>query len=115
MTACSLVCWCLQAQLSNAELTGSVKILQEELAAAKSANMQLQTVLADKQQSWRGQSLSMRAEHKKQVFDLSSNVWRKLTCHLHSPHNMSMDLPGCSMLSQIRHVFCMHAANLGNC
>ncbi len=114
MTACSLVYWCLQAQLSNAELTGSVKFLQEELAAAKSANAQLQTVLTDKQQSWDGQSLSMQAEHEKQVYDLSSNVWRKLTC-LHSFQNVSLDLPGCSTLSQIEHTFCMHAEVLGKC
>ncbi len=101
MTACGLVHWCLQAQLSNAELTGSVKFLHEELAAAKSANAQLQTVLADKQQSWHEQSLSMQAEHEKQVYDLSSNIWHKLTCRLHacSLRNMSLDLPGCSMLN----------------
>ena len=74
MTACSLVYWGLQAQLSNAELTGSVKCLQEELAAAKSVNTQLQIVLTDKQQSWQGQSLSMQAEHKKQVHDLSRHI-----------------------------------------
>lgn len=115
MTACSLVYWCPQAQLSNAELSGSVKFLQEELAAAKSANTQLQTVLADKQQSWHGQSLSMQAEYEKQVYDLSSNVWCKLTCHLHSLHDISIDLPGCSMLSQIGHTFRMHAEVLGKC
>ncbi len=113
MTARSLVYWCLQAQLSNAELTGSVKFLQEELAAATSANTQLQTVLTDKQQSWHGQSLSMQAEHEKQVYDPSSNIWHK--CHLHSLHNMFMDLPGSSVLSQIGHTFCMHAEVLGKC
>ncbi|KAL0043018.1 hypothetical protein WJX79_007076 [Trebouxia sp. C0005] len=78
-----------QAQLSNAELTGSVKILQEELAAAKSANMQLQTVLADKQQSWRGQSLSMRAEHKKQVAEYSQRKLQEMNAvHKHSEHHI---------------------------
>lgn len=115
MTGCSLVHWCLQAQLSNAELTGSVKFLQEDLAAAKSANTQLQAVLADKQQSWHEQSLSMQAEHEKQVHDLPSSVWCKLTCRLHSLHIMLLDLPGCSMLSQIGHTFCVHADILGKC
>lgn len=101
MTACSLVHWCMQAQLSNAELTGSVKFLQEELAAAKSANMQLQAVLADKQQSWHEQSLSMRAEHEKQVYGLFSNMWCKLTCHLHYLHDMSLDLPGVVCLARL--------------
>ncbi|KAL0028177.1 hypothetical protein WJX77_012592 [Trebouxia sp. C0004] len=67
-----------QAQLSNAELAGSIRFLQEELAAAKSANMQLQTVLTDKQQSWHGQSLSMQAEHEKQVAEYSQRKLQEM-------------------------------------
>jgi len=101
MTACSLVHWSMQAQLSNAALTGSVKFLQEDLAAAKSANTQLQAVLADKQQSWHEQSLSMQAEHEKQVYDLFSHVWCKLTRHLHCLHDRSLDLPGVVCLARL--------------
>ena len=57
----------LQVQLSNAELTGNINCLQDELEATKCANAQLHMLLADKQQSWREQTLTLKAEHDKQV------------------------------------------------
>ena len=57
----------LQVQLRNAELTGSIKFLQEELEAAKSANTQLQTSLVGQQQSWHEQAMALKADHDQQV------------------------------------------------
>ena len=58
---------CLQTQSSNTELTRSVKLLQEELKAAKSVSAQLQSLVAEQQQRWNDQSRSVQAEHEKQV------------------------------------------------
>ena len=57
----------LQVQLSKAELAGSLTSLQQELATIKAANVQLQSLLANKEKSWQDLALALQAEHDKQV------------------------------------------------
>ena len=63
----SLMVECLQTQSSNTELTRSIKLLQEELGAAKSVSAQLQSLVTDQQQRWQDQARSAQVEHEKQV------------------------------------------------
>ena len=57
----------LQAQLSHAEVTGSMVRLCEEVQESKSACAQLQIEQACREQAWQKDMLSSQAEHDKQV------------------------------------------------
>ena len=57
----------LQEQLKSAELTGSMTRLREELEECKTATANTQVLQNAQQQAWQRVTLSLKAEHDKQV------------------------------------------------